>query len=122
MAEIFSPLTPVFDSIIEKLRGVWQWFTDLIAPVKATQETLDRCKNVGVAFGKALADALTAPLNVFNSLSGKVGWLLEKLGVIKKSRTASTRLPLKPVPQLVRKTCLIFRRRPFMAVIRCTSQ
>ena len=84
VAEIFSPLTPVFDSIIEKLRGVWQWFTDLIAPVKTTQETLDRCKNVGVAFGKALADALTAPLNVFNSLSGKVGWLLEKLGVIKK--------------------------------------
>lgn len=84
VAEIFSPLTPVFDSIIEKLRGVWQWFTDLIAPVKETQETLDRCKNVGVAFGKALADALTAPLNVFNSLSGKVGWLLEKLGVIKK--------------------------------------
>ncbi|CAA2950689.1 Uncharacterised protein [Enterobacter cloacae] len=84
VAEIFWPLTPVFDSIIEKLRGVWQWFTDLIAPVKATQETLDRCKNVGVAFGKALADALTAPLNVFNSLSGKVGWLLEKLGVIKK--------------------------------------
>ncbi|HBL5491339.1 TPA: phage tail tape measure protein [Enterobacter hormaechei] len=84
VAEIFSPLMPVFDSIIEKLRGVWQWFTDLIAPVKATQETLDRCKNVGVAFGKALAEALTAPLNVFNRLSGKVGWLLEKFGVIKK--------------------------------------
>lgn len=84
VAEIFSPLTPVFDSIIEKLRGVWQWFTDLITPVKATQETLDRCKNVGVAFGKALAEALTAPLNVFNRLSGKVGWLLEKFGVIKK--------------------------------------
>ncbi|HCR1038140.1 phage tail tape measure protein [Enterobacter hormaechei] len=84
VAEIFSPLTPVFDSIIEKLRGVWQWFTDLIAPVKATQETLDHCKNVGVAFGKALAEALTAPLNVFNRLSGKVGWLLEKFGVIKK--------------------------------------
>ncbi|MEC6622269.1 phage tail tape measure protein [Enterobacter hormaechei] len=84
VAEIFSPLTPVFDSIIEKLRGVWQWFTDLIAPVKATQETLDRCKNVGVAFGKALAEALTAPLNVFNRLSGKVGWLLGKFGVIKK--------------------------------------
>ena len=84
VAEIFSPLTPVFDSIIEKLRGVWQWFKDLLAPVKATQETLDRCKNVGVAFGQALASALTAPLDIFNSLSGKVGWLLEKLGVIKK--------------------------------------
>lgn len=84
VAEVFAPLAPVFDSIIEKLRGVWQWFTDLIAPVKATQETLDRCKNVGVTFGTALADALMAPLNIFNSLSGKVSWLLEKLGVIKK--------------------------------------
>lgn len=84
VAEIFAPLAPVFDSFMEKLRGVWQWFTDLIAPVKATQETLDRCKNVGVAFGQALANALMMPLNIFNALSGKVSWLLEKLGVIKK--------------------------------------
>ncbi|HDV8213146.1 phage tail tape measure protein [Enterobacter hormaechei] len=84
VAEIFAPLAPVFDSVIEKLRGVWQWFTDLIAPVKATQETLDRCKNVGVAFGKALADALMLPLKSFNTLRTGVNWLLEKLGVINK--------------------------------------
>ncbi|MGX9831529.1 phage tail tape measure protein [Enterobacter hormaechei subsp. xiangfangensis] len=84
VAEIFSPLTPVFDSIIEKLRGVWQWFTDLIAPVKATQETLDRFKNVGVLVGKTLADALMLPLRSFNKLRSGVDWLLEKLGVIKK--------------------------------------
>lgn len=84
VGEMFAPLAPVFDVIAEKLGVVWQWFKDLLAPVKATQETLDRCKNVGVAFGQALADALMAPLNIFNSLSGKVSWLLEKLGVIKK--------------------------------------
>jgi TP901 family phage tail tape measure protein len=84
VAEIFSPLAPVFDSIIEKLRGVWQWFTNLIAPVKATQETLDSCKNAGVLFGKALADSLMLPLNSFNKLRGGVNWLLEKLGVINK--------------------------------------
>ena len=84
VAEMFAPLAPIFDAISEKIRVVWQWFKDLLAPVKATQETLDRCKNVGVAFGQALASALTAPLDIFNSLSGKVGWLLEKLGVIKK--------------------------------------
>ncbi|EMW0953028.1 phage tail tape measure protein [Citrobacter freundii] len=81
---MFSPLAPVFDAIAEKLGVVCQWFKDLLAPVKATQETLDSCKNVGVAFGQALADALMTPLNLFNSLSGKVDWLLEKLGVIKK--------------------------------------
>lgn len=82
---IFAPLGPVFDAILERLRAVWQWFTNMIAPVKATQDTLDSCKNAGVAFGKALADALLTPLNLFNSLSGKVNWLLEKLGVIKKA-------------------------------------
>ena len=81
---MFSPLAPVFDAIVEKLGVVCQWFKDLLAPVKATQDTLDSCKNVGVAFGQALADALMTPLNLFNSLSGKVDWLLEKLGVIKK--------------------------------------
>ena len=84
---IFTPLAPVFDAIAEKLGVVCQWFKDLLAPVKATQDTLDSCKNVGVAFGQALADALMTPLNLFNSLSGKVDWLLEKLGVIKKEST-----------------------------------
>ena len=84
---MFSPLAPVFDAIAEKLGVVCQWFKDLLAPVKATQDTLDSCKNVGVAFGQALADALMTPLNLFNSLSCKVDWLLEKLGVIKKEST-----------------------------------
>ncbi len=83
LGELFSPLLQAFGFISEKLGGIWQWFTDLIAPIKATQETLDSCKNVGVAFGQALGDALMAPLNLFNSLSGKANWLLEKLGLIK---------------------------------------
>jgi TP901 family phage tail tape measure protein len=84
VAEIFAPLAPVFDSFMDKLRGIWQWFKDLIAPVKATQETLDRCKNAGVMFGKLLADALMLPLKSFDKLRGGVNWLLEKLGVINK--------------------------------------
>ena len=84
VGEMFTPLAPVFDAIAEKLGVVCQWFKDLLAPVKATQDTLNSCKNVGVTFGQALADALMMPLKMFNSLSGKVGWLLEKLGVIKK--------------------------------------
>lgn len=84
VAEIFAPLAPVFDSFMDKLRGVWQWFKDLIAPVKATQETLDSCKNAGVMFGKLLAAALMLPLKSFDKLRGGVNWLLEKLGVINK--------------------------------------
>ncbi|WP_141219899.1 phage tail tape measure protein, partial [Escherichia coli] len=84
VAEIFAPPTPVFDSFMEKLRGVGQWFKDLIAPVKSTQETLDSCKNAGVMFGKLLAEALMLPLKSFNTLRTGVNWLLEKLGVINK--------------------------------------
>ncbi|HCL5681241.1 TPA: phage tail tape measure protein [Citrobacter freundii] len=84
VGEMFAPLAPIFDGLGEKLRGVWQLFKDLIAPVKATQETLDSCKNVGIIFGQALADALMLPLNIFNKLRGGLDVILEKLGLVKK--------------------------------------
>lgn len=84
VGEMFAPLAPIFDGLGEKLRKVWQWFKDLIAPVKATQETLDSCKNVGIVFGQALADALMLPLNIFNKLRGGLDVILEKLGLVKK--------------------------------------
>ncbi|MBJ9241826.1 phage tail tape measure protein [Citrobacter braakii] len=86
--EMFAPLAPVFDDLGEKLRGVWQWFKDLIAPVKATLETLDSCKNVGIIFGQALADALMLPLNIFNKLRGGLDVILEKLGLVKKESSS----------------------------------
>lgn len=88
VGEMFAPLAPIFDGLGEKLRGVWQWFKDLIAPVKATQETLDSCKNVGVIFGQALADALMLPLNIFNKLRGGLDVILEKLGLVKKESSS----------------------------------
>lgn len=84
VVELFEPLKPVFDWLGDKLKAAWQWFKDLIAPVKSTQETLDSCKNAGVMFGKMLAEALMLPLKSFNTLRTGVNWLLEKLGVIHK--------------------------------------
>lgn len=115
LGELFSPLLQAFGFISEKLGGIWQWFIDLIAPIKATQETLDSCKNVGVAFGQALGDALMAPLNLFNSLRGKASWLLEKLGVIKKSRAISTRLYRKKAHPLLTPAVPGTRRHLFTA-------
>ncbi|EDW2282681.1 phage tail tape measure protein [Salmonella enterica subsp. enterica] len=88
VGEMFAPLAPIFDGLGEKLRGIWQWFKDLIAPVKATQETLDSCKSVGVIFGQALADALMLPLNIFNKLRGGLDVILEKLGLVKKESSS----------------------------------
>ncbi|WP_145539195.1 phage tail tape measure protein [Yersinia kristensenii] len=81
---MFAPLKPMFDSLGEGLQKVWQWFKDLIAPVKSSKETLDSCRNAGVIFGQALADALMLPLNAFNKLRSGIDWVLEKLGIINK--------------------------------------
>ena len=88
VGEMFAPLAPVFDGLGEKLRGVWQCFKDLIAPVKATQDTFNSCRNVGVMFGQALADALLMPLNAFNKLRSGIDWVLEKLGIINKESSS----------------------------------
>lgn len=88
VGEMFAPLAPVFDGLGEKLRGVWQWFKDLIAPIKATQDTLNSCRNVSVIFGQALADALLMPLNAFNKLRSGIDWVLEKLGIINKESSS----------------------------------
>ncbi|HCN9203952.1 TPA: phage tail tape measure protein [Escherichia coli] len=84
VGELFTPLKPLFDWLGEKLQAAWQWFKNLIAPVKATQDTLNRCRDTGIMFGQALADALMLPLNAFNKLRSGIDWVLEKLGVINK--------------------------------------
>ncbi|MFP1497633.1 hypothetical protein ACLB1Q_30185 [Escherichia coli] len=120
VGEMLAPLTPIFDGLGEKLRGVWQWFKDLIAPVKATQETLDSCKNVGVIFGQALASALMAPLNVFNKLRSGADWLLEKLGIINKESDSLYDMPPKPMPP--HRVIPTSRQPAHMAAIRLISQ
>ncbi|ENP7840044.1 TPA: phage tail tape measure protein [Escherichia coli] len=84
VGELFTPLKPLFNWLGEKLQAAWQWFKNLIASVKATQDTLNRCRDTGVMFGQALADALMLPLNAFNKLRSGIDWVLEKLGVINK--------------------------------------
>ncbi|WP_269564270.1 phage tail tape measure protein [Kosakonia radicincitans] len=84
VGELFSPLKPVFDWLGGKLKAVWDWFTNLIAPVKSTQDTLNACKDTGVLFGQALADALLMPLTAFNKLKQGIDWVLDKLGLINK--------------------------------------
>lgn len=82
LGALFTPLKPMFDTLGGWLKQAWQWFTNLLAPVKASQETLDNCKNAGVAFGRSVADALMLPLKAFNKLRQGITWVLEKLGVI----------------------------------------
>ncbi|HBQ5209286.1 phage tail tape measure protein [Klebsiella pneumoniae] len=84
VADLFAPLKPMFDWLGGKLKAAWDWFNNLIAPVKSSQETLNSFRDAGVLFGQRLADALTLPLTAFNKLRSGIDWVLEKLGVINK--------------------------------------
>ncbi|MDM4219177.1 phage tail tape measure protein [Klebsiella pasteurii] len=84
VAELFAPLKPMFDWLGGKLKAAWDWFNNLIALVKSSQETLNSFRDAGVLFGQRLADALTLPLTAFNKLRSGIDWVLEKLGVINK--------------------------------------
>lgn len=84
VGELFTPMKPMFDWLGEKLQAAWQWFKNLLEPVKSSQETLDSCRNAGVMFGQALADALLLPLTAFNKLRAGIDWVLGKLGIINK--------------------------------------
>ncbi len=84
VAELFAPLKPMFDWLGGKLKAAWDWFNNLIAPVKSSQETLNSFRGAGVLFGQRLADALTLPLTAFNKLRSGIDWVLEKLGIINK--------------------------------------
>jgi len=88
VGELFTPVKPMFDWLGEKLKTAGQWFAELIAPVQATQGTLNSCRDAGVTFGKTLADALMMPLVAFNKLRSGIDWVLEKLGVINKESSA----------------------------------
>lgn len=84
VADLFAPLKPMFDWLGGKLKAAWDWFNNLIAPVKSSQETLNSFRDAGVLFGQRLADALTLPLTAFNKLHSGIDWVLEKLGIINK--------------------------------------
>ncbi|MNB95503.1 Phage-related minor tail protein [compost metagenome] len=82
VTEMFAPLAPLFEVIGQKVQRVWQWFKELIAPVKASKDTLDSCKESGVAFGQALAGAFRLAMTPFTALRDGIEWVLDKLGII----------------------------------------
>ncbi|WP_436874661.1 phage tail tape measure protein [Kosakonia sacchari] len=92
IAEMFSPLQPVFDAIGGALQTVKETFIALLTPIKASEETLTQFGNLGQSVGKMLVNAFTWPLNLFRSLSESATGLLETLGIIDKKPA----LALKP--------------------------
>ena len=95
----FEPLRPVFQWIGDKVQALWGWFTNLLAPVKATAEELSSAAAMGRSFGEALAEGLNMVMHPLESLKSGVSWLLEKLGIVSQE-AAKAKLPEQVTRQL----------------------
>ncbi|MDX7712735.1 phage tail tape measure protein [Aeromonas caviae] len=51
MASALSPLKPIWDGISGALGTAWEWVTNLLTPLKTTQQELDGATNAGHRFG-----------------------------------------------------------------------
>ncbi|WP_413728716.1 phage tail tape measure protein [Sodalis sp. RH19] len=90
LVEIFGPIKPVFLWLSEKLKALWTGFNTLMAPVKATGDTLNSATRAGRIFGEGLAMALTFPMTALNTLRDGIDWILDKLGLINNASETLT--------------------------------
>ncbi|EDZ5187276.1 phage tail tape measure protein [Salmonella enterica] len=83
LREAFSALSPVFDSIGNGIKSVWNWFKRLLEPATTSKEMLDKCTSAGKTFGKVVGSFIqTLVLGPMTLLLDSLGWVLEKLGLI----------------------------------------
>lgn len=82
LRDAFSGLAPVFDTISNALSQVWQWFSSLLTPMTASQETLANCTSAGQTFGAVFGTVLQGLMFPLTALMNGIGWILEKLGLI----------------------------------------
>ena len=71
--DAFSFLGPVFTTIGDAIGGVINWFSELLSPMKLTDEQFESCKSAGTSFGSVVGSILMAPIRLFESLAKIVG-------------------------------------------------
>lgn len=90
----FAPLQPVFAWVTDKIKAVWNGFTQLLAPITWTQEQLGAAGDMGKNFGNMLAAALKLPSHALDQLTNGIDWVLKKLGIVSnKSNELKADLP-----------------------------
>lgn len=74
-SEAFAPVAPIFSAIGNVMRPVISWFKDLLSPVDATGESLERAASIGKTVGSVLGTAfrvINLPLEIALKLIGSI--------------------------------------------------
>ncbi|HGU1997227.1 TPA: phage tail tape measure protein [Escherichia coli] len=98
---VFAPLAPIFDSIVNAISGVWEWFTKLLEPIQFSSEALASCTSAGETFGKVVGAAISALTLPIQAVAKGLGWILEKLGAIPDAAKAAQQVAQQMTPEAV---------------------
>lgn len=75
--DIFSFLGPIFTAIGNAIGEVINWFSELLSPIKLTNEQFESCKSAGVSFGSVIGKIFMSRfnllINLFKTLKEKIG-------------------------------------------------
>ena len=75
-----SVLHPVFEAVGSALSSAWQWFTNLLAPVDYSAESLTKAGNAGKTFGELLAAGINIALTPLQMLIKGITWITNNIG------------------------------------------
>ncbi|QMP19185.1 tail protein [Pseudomonas phage Persinger] len=80
--QALEPLHPAFALVGDGLKTAWQWFTNLLQPVKYSTEELGKAGAAGEAFGEALAAGINLVLMPLQTLIQGLTWVANNIGGI----------------------------------------
>lgn len=75
-----QPLRPAFEAVGGALKTAWQWFTDLLSPVKYSSDELKAAGQAGKTFGELLAAGIQIVLAPLTALIQGITWVNNNIG------------------------------------------
>lgn len=80
--QALEPLHPAFALVGDGLKTAWEWFTNLLQPVKYSTEELGKAGAAGKTFGEALAAGINLVLMPLQTLIQGLTWVANNIGGI----------------------------------------
>ncbi|EPK6471341.1 phage tail tape measure protein [Klebsiella variicola] len=83
--QALHPLEPAFVAVGDAVKGVFNWFSDLLTPTKHTADQLKSATDAGQTFGRVVGDAINFVLTPLTALVDGFKWISEHGGQIMNS-------------------------------------
>ena len=80
--QALTPLEPAFKVVGDAVKGVFNWFSNLLEPTKHTGEQLKAATDAGQTFGRVVGDAISFVLTPLTALVDGFKWISENGGKI----------------------------------------